>query len=195
MNIKKGSVYMNNSNVQSFINYLKIPENGVKPYSILTVILITLALGVIDTVGCVVLIIAAFVFVKKGHKGLGLLLALTNCIIPDALPLVDEAAGIIAVAVPLYTSWKKTKNVAGTVVNTIESHQEYQNNKENYSNMDGLNVAKDLANEFVNTVPEQSQIPSNDYIEQIKKLNDLKKSGILSDEEFQRKKEEILEKI
>lgn len=186
---------MNNSNVQSFINYLKIPENGVKPYSILTVILITLALGVIDTVGCVVLIIAAFVFVKKGHKGLGLLLALTNCIIPDALPLVDEAAGIIAVAVPLYTSWKKTKNVAGTVVNTIESHQEYQNNKENYSNMDGLNVAKDLANEFVNTVPEQSQIPSNDYIEQIKKLNDLKKSGILSDEEFQRKKEEILEKI
>jgi|GEM_PF-5377389 len=106
-------------NEQTFVEFLKAPVNGVKPYSIISAALILLVLGLVDTVGCVVLIIAAFVFVKKGHKGLGALCALTNCVIPDALPLVDEAAGIIAVVLPLYMEWQKLQKADQK---TIESH-------------------------------------------------------------------------
>lgn len=97
---------MNNES-KSFWEYVKEPVDGVKPYSVFTAAVILLVLGVLDTVGCVVLTIAAFVFMKKGHKGLSMLLALTNFVIPDALPLVDEIGGVVAVVLPMYMNWKK----------------------------------------------------------------------------------------
>lgn len=96
---------MNHQSI-SFFQYLKTPVSGIKPYSIFAVAIITLILGVVDTVGCVVLVISAFVFMKKGHKGLSFLLTLTNFIIPDALPLVDEIAGVVTVVLPMYMDWK-----------------------------------------------------------------------------------------
>ena len=117
----------------SFIEYLKKPVNGVKPYSIFAAAGIALVLGLIDTVGCVVLIIAAFVFVSKGHRGLGMLLAVTNFVFPDALPLVDEAASIAAVILPLYMEWKKSGNIGETVTKTIESKQEYEQTRSQYA--------------------------------------------------------------
>ena len=139
-------------NELTFVDYLKRPVNGVKPYSIFTAGLICLVLGLVDTVGCVVLIISALVFVLKGHRGLGAMLALTNCIIPDALPLVDEAAGIVAVVLPLYIGWKKAQkkqgNLADAIVDTIESQQEYVATKDSYSEMDELETVKTVAQEF-----------------------------------------------
>lgn len=161
----KGSIDMYTQNSQTFLDYVKSPTKGVKPFSIPVVIFITIALALFDTVGCVVLVIAGFVFVKMGHKGLGILLALTNCILPDALPLIDEAAGIIIVVIPLYTSWKKAKNDSETVVNAIESQQNEQtnieissNDIESSSNIDELNVANDSAKELIHDTPKQMQI-------------------------------------
>ena len=133
---------------QTFIDYIKTPVNGVKPYSILTAALIALVLGLLDTVGCVVLIIAAFVFIKKGHRGLGFLLAGVNIVIPDALPLVDEIAGLVAVILPLYIEWKKHGNIADGVVGAIESQQEYNDTKDNYTEMDSSDAVKTIAQHF-----------------------------------------------
>lgn len=142
-----------NSN-QSFIQYLKAnpTTNGVTPFSIPMAIGIAAVLALIDSVGCVVLIISGYVFVKKGHQGLGILLALTNCLIPDALPLVDEAIGIVVVVVPIYRGYKKIQagqaNVADVALDVIDNSQTYQNNAENYMSMNGTDIVKTVAKEY-----------------------------------------------
>lgn len=142
-----------NSN-QSFIQYLKAnpTTNGVTPIPVPLAIGIVAILALIDTVGCVVLIIAGYVFVKKGHQGIGILLALTNCIIPDALPLVDEAIGIVLVLVPAYRGYKKIQagqaNIADVALDVMDNTQTYQNNAENYMSMNGTDIMKTVAEEY-----------------------------------------------
>lgn len=75
-------------------------------------------------------------------------MAATNFIIPDALPIVDEIAGLVAVILPLYMGWKKHGNIADGVVDAIDSHQEYDSGKEGYTNMDELDAAKSVAQHF-----------------------------------------------
>ena len=139
---------------QSFFQYLKAnpTTNGVTPYSMPMVIGIIAGLALVDTVGCVVLIIAGYVFVKKGHQGIGILLALTNCVIPDALPLVDEAIGIVMVVVPAYRGYKKMlawqANIADVALDVINNSQMYQNNAGNYMNMNGTEIVKTIAEEY-----------------------------------------------
>lgn len=139
---------------QSFVQYLKAnpTTNGVTPYSMPMVIGIVAGLALVDTVGCVVLIIAGYVFVKKGHQGIGILLALTNCVIPDALPLVDEAIGIVMVVVPAYRGYKKMlegqANIADVALDVINNSQMYQNNAGNYMNMNGTEIVKTVAEEY-----------------------------------------------
>lgn len=139
---------------QSFVQYLKAnpTTNGVTPYSMPMVIGIVAGLALVDTVGCVVLIIAGYVFVKKGHQGIGILLALTNCVIPDALPLVDEAIGIVMVVVPAYRGYKKMlagqANIADVALDVINNSQMYQNNAGNYMNMNGTEIVKTIAEEY-----------------------------------------------
>lgn len=139
---------------QSFFQYLKAnpTTNGVTPYSMPIVIGIVAGLALVDTVGCVVLIIAGYVFVKKGHQGIGILLALTNCVIPDALPLVDEAIGIVMVVVPAYNGYKKMlagqANIADVALDVINNSQMYQNNAGNYMNMNGTEIVKTVAEEY-----------------------------------------------
>ncbi len=139
---------------QSFFQYLKAnpTTNGVTPYSMPMVIGIVAGLALVDTVGCVVLIIAGYVFVKKGHQGIGILLALTNFVIPDALPLVDEAIGIVMVVVPAYNGYKKMlagqANIADVALDVINNSQMYQNNAGNYMNMNGTEIVKTIAEEY-----------------------------------------------
>lgn len=120
---------MNNNASTSFMKFLTTPKDGVKPYSILAVVGITVVLGLVDIVGGVVLIIAAFVFMLKGHKGLSLLLTAVNLVVPDALPFVDEAVNIVVVALPLYMQWQKTKDLGQSVEKAIDSKKQFENTK------------------------------------------------------------------
>ena len=143
---------------QSFFQYLKAnpTTNGVTPYSMPMVIGIVAGLALVDTVGCVVLVIAGYVFVKKGHKGLGVFLEITNCIIPDALPGVDEIAGILIVVVPVYKGYRKVMageaNIADVardvVCDVINNVQTYQNDPLNAVNMGVTEIVKTVAEEY-----------------------------------------------
>lgn len=139
---------------QSFVQYLKAnpTTNGVTPYSMPMVIGIVAGLALVDTVGCVVLVIAGYVFVKKGHKGLGVFLEITNCIIPDALPGVDEIAGILMVVVPVYRGYRKVMageaNIADVVCDVINNVQTYQNDSLNAVNMGVTEIVKTVAEEY-----------------------------------------------
>ena len=107
-------------------------NNQVEPYSLGKAILIIAVLTLFDTVGCVVLVIGAYIFTKKGHAGLGLALAVTNIIAPDALPAVDEIFGIIAVVVPYMKSRNEGKSVVDSVKSSISSAQQYANTSNDY---------------------------------------------------------------
>lgn len=117
---KKGGVYeMPNKN-----------NNEVEPYSIGKAIIIIVALALFDTVGCIVLLVGSIIFVKMGHKGLGIALCVTNILIPDALPVVDELFQIVVIAIPLYQSYKKGESLKQAATKAIDSHNEY-NGKNN----------------------------------------------------------------
>ncbi len=78
------------------------PNNKVEPYSFGTTVGIIIVLSLLDTVGCIVSIVGAYIFKKKGHQGLAVALAVINIISPDALPVVDEIFGIIAIIIPYF---------------------------------------------------------------------------------------------
>lgn len=107
-------------------------NNQVEPYSIGKVILIVAVLTLFDTVGCVVLVIGAYIFTKKGHAGLGMALAVTNIIAPDALPAVDEIFGIIAVVVPFMQSRKAGKGVIESAKASVDSARQYNQTSNDY---------------------------------------------------------------
>lgn len=108
------------------------PNNQPEPYTIGKAILIIAVLALFDTVGCIVLIVGAYIFTKKGHAGLGMALAVTNIIIPDALPLVDEIFGIIVVVVPYMKSREQGKGVIESVKASVDSAQQYQQTGSDY---------------------------------------------------------------
>ena len=95
-----------------FANYVRTPKPGVTPFSLPVAIGIIVVLSALDTVGCVVLIIGSFIFAKMGHKGLGIALALANCVVPDMLPGIDEVFGIVATGGTLITKKVKVCRIA-----------------------------------------------------------------------------------
>lgn len=154
-----------NSN-QSFIQYLRAnpTTNGVTPFPVPVAIGIAVVLTLIDTVGCVVLLIAGYVFVKKGHQGMAMLLAITNLVIPDALPVVDEAIQIVIVVVPVYRGYKKVQagqaNIADVALDVINSTQTYYNNAESYMNMDGTDIIRTVAEEYATNSENNNNVQS-----------------------------------
>lgn len=107
-------------------------NNQVEPYSFGKAVLIIVVLTLFDTVGCVVLVIGAYIFTKKGHAGLGMALAVTNIFAPDALPAVDEIFGIIAVVVPYMKSREEGKSVGESIKASVDSAQQYARTSDNY---------------------------------------------------------------
>ncbi|MDE6673134.1 MAG: hypothetical protein K2K16_13250 [Ruminococcus sp.] len=107
-------------------------NNQVEPYSLGKVIVIVAVLTLLDTVGCIVLVVGAYIFTKKGHAGLGMALAVTNIIAPDALPAVDEIFGIIAVVVPYMKSREEGKSVGESIKASVDSAQQYARTSDNY---------------------------------------------------------------
>ncbi|MBD5158723.1 MAG: hypothetical protein HDT23_00490 [Ruminococcus sp.] len=107
-------------------------NNQVEPYSLGKVIVIVAVLTLLDTVGCIVLVVGAYIFTKKGHAGLGMALAVTNIFAPDALPAVDEIFGIIAVVVPYMKSREDGKSVGESIKASVDSAQQYARKSDNY---------------------------------------------------------------
>lgn len=107
-------------------------NNQVEPYSLGMAIGIIAVLALFDTVGCVVLVIGAYIFTKKGHQGLGVALAITNVIIPDALPLVDEIFGIIVVVIPYMKSREEGKSVGESIQASVDSARQYKQTGNDY---------------------------------------------------------------
>ena len=104
-------------------NQIQNQNNQVEPYTIGKAIVIIAALTLLDTVGCIVLVIGAYIFTKKGHAGLGLALAVANIIAPDALPVVDEIFGIVAVVVPYMKSREQGKSIGQSIQKSQEVAQ------------------------------------------------------------------------
>ena len=113
-------------------NQIQNQNNQPEPYSFGKVVLIVAVLTLLDSVGCIVLVIGAYIFTKKGHAGLGMALAVTNIIAPDALPAVDEIFGIIAVVVPYMKSRKEGKSVGESVKASIDSARQYKQTSNDY---------------------------------------------------------------
>lgn len=110
-----------------FANYVRTPKPGVTPFSLPIAIGIIVVLSALDTVGCVVLIIGSFIFAKMGHKGLGIALALANCVVPDMLPGIDEVFGIVATGGTLLHDYKKGESLPNSIVHAIDAKDVYRN--------------------------------------------------------------------
>lgn len=110
----------------------KNQNNQVEPYSLGAAIGIIAVLALIDTVGCVVLVIGAYIFTKKGHQGLGVALAITNIIVPDALPFVDEIFGVIVVVIPYMKSREEGKSLGESIQASVDSARQYKQTSNDY---------------------------------------------------------------
>lgn len=110
----------------------KNQNNQVEPYSLGAAIGIIAVLALIDTVGCVVLVIGAYIFTKKGHQGLGVALAITNIIVPDALPFVDEIFGVIVVVIPYMKSREEGKSLGESIQASVDSARQYNQTRDDY---------------------------------------------------------------
>lgn len=113
-------------------NQIQNQNNQVEPYSLGTAICIIAALALFDTVGCIVLVIGAYIFTKKGHQGLGVALAITNIVVPDILPCVDEIFGVVAVVIPYMQSRKEGKGVGESIQASIDSARQYKQTSNDY---------------------------------------------------------------
>lgn len=110
-------------------------NNPVKAFSKKTTIIIVLVLTLLDTVFGVLLLIASFVFVKCGYKGLGMILCIVNVVSPDDVPLIDEVIQIVVVAVTLYNSYNNGDGFVQTIKNVLNSHKEYSQQKNKAMNI------------------------------------------------------------
>lgn len=108
------------------------PNNQVEPYTLGKVIIIVVALTLLDTFGCFVLVVGGYIFTKKGHAGLGMTLAVVNIIAPDALPAVDEIFGIVVVIIPYMKSRDEGKSVGESIQSSIDSARQYKKTKNDY---------------------------------------------------------------
>lgn len=131
-----------------FANYVRTPKPGVTPFSLPIAIGIIVVLSALDTVGCVVLIIGSFIFAKMGHKGLGIALALANCVVPDMLPGIDEVFGIVATGGTLLHDYKKGESLPNSIVHAIDAKDVYRNCSEEYEDMDVLQIAQNVASDY-----------------------------------------------
>lgn len=116
-------------------------NNAVEPYSIGKCLVIITVLALFDTVGCIVLLVGSYVFMKKGHQGLAIALAVTNIIIPDALPCVDEIFQIIVVVVPIYRGYKNGDSVGQIAKDVVKSQREYSSQRNK-----AVNVSQKVSN-------------------------------------------------
>lgn len=116
-------------------------NNAVEPYSIGKCLVIITVLALFDTVGCIVLLVGSYVFMKKGHQGLAIALAVTNIIIPDALPCVDEIFQIIVVVVPIYRGYKNDDSVGQIAKDVVKSQREYSSQRNK-----AVNVSQKVSN-------------------------------------------------
>lgn len=116
-------------------------NNAVEPYSIGKCLVIITVLALFDTVGCIVLLAGSYVFMKKGHQGLAIALAVTNIIIPDALPCVDEIFQIIVVVVPIYRGYKNGDSVGQIAKDVVKSQREYSSQRNK-----AVNVSQKVSN-------------------------------------------------
>lgn len=116
-------------------------NNQVEPYSIGKCIVIITILALLDTFGCIVLLVGSYIFMKKGHQGLSIALAVTNIVIPDALPCVDEIFQIIVIVVPIYKGYKNGDSVGKIAKDVINSEREYNSQKKK-----AVNVSQKVSN-------------------------------------------------
>lgn len=181
-----------------FANYVRTPKPGVTPFSLPVAIGIIVVLSALDTVGCVVLIIGSFIFAKMGHKGLGIALALANCVVPDMLPGIDEVFGIVATGGTLLHDYKKGESLPNSIVHAIDAKDVYRNCSEEYENMDVLQIAQNVASDYATQPAYTDPMPvqqGETELEQIEHLHQLKEKGILTEKEFQKKKKQLLSQL
>lgn len=105
-------------NDKSFVQWLKEPVEGVKPIPIAIGAGIGIACAIVDFFIPFVLIIAAFCFIKKGHKAMGAFLVALN-FLPDDLPCIDEVIGLVINIVPLWKQYKKLMVAVGTAAGAM----------------------------------------------------------------------------
>ena len=181
-----------------FANYVRTPKPGVTPFSLPVAIGIIVVLSALDTVGCVVLIIGSFIFAKMGHKGLGIALALANCVVPDMLPGIDEVFGIVATGGTLLHDYKKGESLPNSIVHAIDAKDVYRNCSEEYEDMDVLQIAQNVASDYATQPAYTDPMPvqqGETELEQIEHLHQLKEKGILTEKEFQEKKKQLLSQL
>lgn len=134
----------------------------VEPYTFSKAILIIVALTLFDTVGCVVLVIGAYIFTKKGHAGLGLALAVANIIAPDALPVVDEIFGIVVVVVPYMKSREQGNSIGQSIQSSVDSARQYNETSNDYIQK-SQEIAQNINIPKSQGVDYNADCDSNDY--------------------------------
>lgn len=143
-------------------NQIQNQNNQVQPYSLGKAICIIAVLALFDTVGCVVLVIGAYIFTKKGHAGLGLALAVANIIAPDALPVVDEIFGIVAVVVPYMKSREQGKSIGQSIQSSVDSARQYNETSNDYIQK-SQEIAQNINIPKSQGVDYNADCDSNDY--------------------------------
>lgn len=113
-------------------NHIQNPNNKPEPYSFSKAILIIIALALFDTVSYIVLVVGAYIFTKKGHTGIGMALAITNIIAPDAMPVVDEIFGSAVVVIPYIKSHEQGKSVGKSIQAGVDSVRQYKQTSNDY---------------------------------------------------------------
>lgn len=162
-------------------------------------VLIVVLCCALDSVTCVLLLVGSIVFMKAGNKGLALVLALCNIVCPDSLPFVDEIFTIIVTVIPLYKEFKATGNVLEAVKASFTSRQEYKGMSADA--MEGTLPSITIGNddEYMEDTYEDTKstliADSGDVTSTIKELNQMKLDGIITEEEFNQKKSDLLSKL
>ncbi len=130
----------------------------VEPYSIGAAIGIIVLLCALDTVGCIVSIIGAYIFMKKGHQGLALALALINFVSPDALPVVDEIFGVVTIVIPYFKNRSEGKSVTESVKASVDSSKQYKNSK-----VQAIQKSEQVVNKINASVNQQVNYSNDNY--------------------------------
>ncbi len=108
----------------------KLEQNNVESYSFLKCAIIVVALTLLDSVGCIVLLVGTIIYTKKGQHGLAMALCIANCVVPDVMPAVDEIFNIIVFAVPAYIRYEKTGSIFESIKAGAESYKGYKGEKD-----------------------------------------------------------------
>lgn len=140
----------------------QIQNNKPEPYSLGKAIGIIVVLALFDTVGCIILTIGAYIFTKKGHAGLGIALVITNLVVPDALPYVDELFSIVAFVVPFMNSRKQGKGMIESTKAGLNSARQYNKTSNDYIQKSEKVVSK-INSPYNQNIDYNSENYRNDY--------------------------------